>query len=390
LLIAVLAAALGVLGWRWHTSSALHAVVDRAQAHVERNEPQLALRALRPHLEAGRCDGELWLVAAKAYRLLDVPAKAMQCLDTAAGLGFVSADADLERGLALADLGRVREAEELLETSPTKEAAAALASIHLQLFEMEKALNNLSAWKRLAPDDPAPYVVCGSVWAQAMEHEKAVAEFRGALELSPEFFEARLLLATSLVELGKIDEAAEEFRACLKAQPRSAEASLRLATCEVELGDVATARARLEKLLAEHPHVTVALVELAKIDLDDGNNERAERLLTDSVVLEPTNDAAQYNLSLVLDRLGRPDEAAKHMARARELQETRRRLHDALDRVNADSADLDARCDAGELWMELDEPQQAASLFAAVLARDPQNARANEGLQKLNEQMEQK
>ena len=385
LVLSLLVVALGVLAWRWHGSSAMRDAVDGARTHIEQNEPELALRAIRPYLDAGRRDGELWLVAAKAYRLLDDPAKAMQCLDTAAAYGFESADVDLERGLALAAFGRYRDAETLLEASPTKEAAAALATIHLQLFEMEKALNNLSTWKQLAPDDPRPHIIAGSVWAQALEHEKAVEQYRGALKVRPDFFDARLLLATSLVELGEIDEAAKLLRECLDIRPQSAEAAWRLATCEVERGDAAAARELLEKLLKEHPHITVALVELAKIELDDGDTELAERLLTDAVARAPMNDAAQYNLSLVLDRLGKSDEAAEHMTRARELQESRRRLADAMERVNADPTDVDARCEAADLCIELGESQQAANLFAAVLARDPQNARAKEGIKKLNE-----
>jgi tetratricopeptide (TPR) repeat protein len=383
LLLALLVGALGVLVWRWSASNALREAVDRALTHVERREPELALRAIRPHLDAGRRDGELWFAAARAYRLLDDPGKAIQCLESAAEYGFVSAEADLERGLALAAVGRLREAEALLEFSPTKDAAASLASIHLQLFELEKALNNLSTWKRLDPDDPAPYVVAGSVWAQAMEHEKAVEQFRGALELRPDLFEARILLAISLVELGEIDEAAELLRACLEQRPQNAEAMWRLAQCEVERGEVAVARELLEKLTTDHPHLAAALVDLAKIELDDGNIERAERLLSDAVTQAPNDDAAQYNLSLALERLGRSDEAAEHMARARELQDLRNRLKDAMDRVNADPADLDAQCDAAEICLELDDRQQAASLFGAVLARDPQHARAREGAKKL-------
>jgi predicted Zn-dependent protease len=163
------------------------------------------------------------------------------------------------------------------------------------------------------------------------------------------------------------------------------EAAWRLATCEVELGDAPAARALLEKLIKEHPHITVALVELAKIELDDGNTDRAHELLADAVGRAPMNDAAQYNLSLVLDRLGHSDEAAEHMARSRELQEWRRQLASAMERVNADADDVAARCEAAELCIQLRELQQAANLLTAVLARDPQNEQAKEVAKKLNE-----
>ena len=384
LLLGVLAVAGGVLVVRWSRGRERQQAVTRAGELVEQGEPELALRTVRPFINAGRADGELLVIAAKAYRLLDEPAKALECLDVAASQGYVADVLDLERGLALAAVRRFAEAVPLLIGSPTKEAAVALASIHLQLFEMEKALDNLNTWKQLAPDDPSPYVVAGNVWARANEHETAVEQFRQALERRADLFEARLPLANSLAELGNIDEAVELLVACLEAQPRDPAASLRLATCEVERGNVAAARSLLEKLIEAHPHVVPALVELAKIELDDGNAAAAERLLAEAVSRDPTNDAAVYNLSLAASRLDRADEAAELMTRARELKESRRRLADAMDRVNADAADFDAFCEAGELLADLGQPQQAASLFSAVLARDPANARAREGIRRLN------
>jgi thioredoxin-like negative regulator of GroEL len=55
-----------------------------------------------------------------------------------------------------------------------------------------------------------------------------------------------------------------------------------------------------------------------------------------------------------------------------------------MDHVNADPTDTESLCDAGEILIDMDQPRQAAALFAAVLARDAKNARALEGMRRLN------
>jgi tetratricopeptide (TPR) repeat protein len=384
LLLVALVASVAVLAYRTHGARELRDGLALARRHLENNEPELARFSLRPLLNSGRRDGELLFLNARACRMLGDPTKALQYLDESARLGYEAAEADLERGLTLADLGRFAEAESILLTSPTKEATATLSAIYLQLFELEKAVGTLDRWKRLDAADARPWVVSGAVWAQVQEHDRAVGDFRRALELDPDSYDARLQLASSLLERGESGEAAERFRECLAISPNESLPALRLAVCEVELGELAIARATLDKLVADPSAGTEALIELAKIELGDGNAERAEQLLSAALRRDPSSDAALYNRSLALHQLGRTEDAAAAMARAREIQQTRRRLTEAMDRVKADAADMEARCEAAELLVDLGDPRGAASLLSAVLARDPENERAHACMNRLN------
>jgi tetratricopeptide (TPR) repeat protein len=128
---------------------------------------------------------------------------------------------------------------------------------------------------------------------------------------------------------------------------------------------------------------TSALVELAKIELGDGHAEAAERLLSEVIAREPLNGTALYNRSLALQQLGRVEEAEATMQKSRELEEKRRRFRETMERVNADASDIDARCEAAELLIELGDRAGAASLLEAVLARDPDNQRARKAAERL-------
>jgi len=382
-LAGLLLVAVAVLGYRLWRVHDLRRRLTSARVHLERGDPSMSLFVLRPSLAAGRRDGELLLLAAKSYRLLGDSEKALGYLGEAASVGYESAETDLEHGLALFELGRIQEAELLLRQSPTKEAAAALADLHLQIFEMDKVLGDLENWIKLDPQNPFPFLVRGDLWVQASDHEKAAGEFRRAIELSPDYFDAHLRLGTTLIELGRLDEAAESLANCQKLQPHDVHAKFQLARCRSELGEVTEARTLFEQVIELHRHYAPALVALGKIELDDDNSRRATELLTRAVAADRHNESAWYNLAIALRRQDRHEDAATASSNWNKIMEARSKLRELTDRIQTDPSDISAHAEAGKQCEALGDSPLAIRHFTTVLAQDPTNAEARDALRQL-------
>jgi tetratricopeptide (TPR) repeat protein len=386
LFAAILLAMIVFLSYRSWSAYQFHARLREARTRLEQNEPELALFVVRPLLAAGQRHRELFYLAAWSYRLMGETARALEYLTLAEELGHNEFEIAQDRGLALFDLGRLQEAEPLLQASPSKTSMHALTLLHIERFEMDQALRDLDAWISLDPQNPIPFVLRGDVWVQAPDNEKAVEAYRRALELDPDDFEARVKLASALRELGRLDDAVALLRRCLEHEPTDFIATVLLARCEVESGEVASARLLLESVLKAQPNLSAALVELGKIELEEGNFDQAEHLLDRAVKLEPRNDSALYNLATALTRLDRGGEAAGPLARWNEVQESRKRLRAILDQIESDPTDIAAHVEASTLYMDLGETRQAARHITAALAAEPQHAGARKALNRWREQ----
>jgi tetratricopeptide (TPR) repeat protein len=163
-----------------------------------------------------------------------------------------------ERAVALAEAGRVTEAEESERTALSlnpllPEPHNRLGVLLAQRSRAQEALghfetacsldpNNAEAWNNranalrslglledarqaysraaeLAPGDPDPLNGLGALAVQSGRSEDAVALFRRALSLSPGMGEARLNLAVALAQAGRHQEALAELELLLGAAP---------------------------------------------------------------------------------------------------------------------------------------------------------------------------
>jgi len=383
ILIGLFLGATAILGFRYRGASQYRARVKSAQSYLEQGDAASALYVLRELIQSGWREAELLYLAARSYRLMGVPDKSLEYAALAAELGLESAELDMERGLALFDLGRFQEAKPILESRPTKETISALTFLHLNLFEMDEALRDLNTWTMLDPENPLPHALCGDMWVQAPDYGKAAEAFRRAVELDRDNLEVRTKLASSLRELGQLDHASRILRQCDTEEPNNPTVMLLLARCEADSGDVVAARSLLERLIDAHPNLPAALVESGKIDLENGDFESAANLLRRAVQLDPRSDSALYNLASALKRLGRDDDAAEPLNRWSAVQELRRRLRDLLDHIEEDPTDVESHAAAGAVCLELGDSAQAARHITAVLAREPDHAAARQLLARL-------
>ena len=83
-----------------------------------------------------------------------------------------------------------------------------------------------------------------------------------------------------------------------------------------------------EHLLAAYRHAVElqpkhaqALFSLGTVYLESGELADAEKAFAGSLAAAPNNMKAEYNLALVLNKLGKTDEAKVHFERYRKMQE---------------------------------------------------------------------
>lgn len=124
------------------------------------------------------------------------------------------------------------------------------------------------------------------------------------------------------------------------------------------------ARTAYEKALAIKPGDPDALYSLGLVAKDQGRHEEAVALFADAAVRDPGFSAALTQLGIVYEILGRHEQAADACWRA----------------YSASSEDLEALVCLGVARYHLELYGEAGQSFTAVLAKDPENARARYGL----------
>ena len=268
---------------------------------------------------------------------------------------------------SLADLyfrtGRVREAEAtargLLKTSPDDvDAHKMLGRIYLrQLGEAQNAVSSASPSGNvldqaitefekivsLEPKDVDDRMVLGQLYTVRHEPKKAEEQFKIAQDIEPDSEEVVLNLARLYAESGDIEHAAKVIEAVpvsdrtskmefalgaaydqLK-RPKDAIAAYKRAA-DIEPGDVHTMNALAQALLSggqldealkvyrdlaqANPDDVNTLIRISEIQRRQGKYEDALTTIRKAVKKDPNSLEAGYNQGLLLDVLGRYDEAA--------------------------------------------------------------------------------
>lgn len=143
--------------------------------------------------------------------------------------------------------------------------------------------------------------------------EPAAAAYEIALFEAPMKVHLRHGLALVRQRQGRLEEAARLFREVLAAGAVAAPA-YRLGQVEKAAQRPAEARAALEKARALDPDCVAATYELALLELQEGKPAAAVPLLESVLARQPSAVQAHFPLGQALQRLGRAEEAQKHLA----------------------------------------------------------------------------
>ena len=135
--------------------------------------------------------------------------------------------------------------------------------------------------------------------------------------------------------------------------------------------------------LATAPGHPGLLLQRAQIDLADGHPAEALEHLDRAVAADPYRPETIYQRGVVLQQLGRTEEARRDLARADELNKGLAEMSDLNRQAERAPHDADVRYRLGRLCVDLGKPELAASWYRAALACDPGHAAARFGLKAL-------
>lgn len=213
---------------------------------LQQKDPAGALKLLASLDADSRQDSQLSTLLGAAYMQTGNLQKGVAYLRQAAEAPEAPAAARARYSLALADEGKVDEAQEQLrravEADPgLVDAEFAVIEKLIQKKEYEQAGKALDVAEQRHPKDPR------------------IFNLRGGLALSR----------------GKVDEAAIAFQKALDAEPGFAPAAHNLAMMALRKGDLDKARSYYEQVIKRHPDHVPTLVALYYLDKRQGKDELA-------------------------------------------------------------------------------------------------------------------
>jgi tetratricopeptide (TPR) repeat protein len=162
---------------------------------------------------------------------------ALHSFDKAIELAPTYAEAHVNRGIVLNELGRHDEARKAFEESArldTRDGKAFPSQVGNQIAVTHAKLGDL-------------YMV-------AQRPADAAEQFRKALEVRPRFMDIRAKLGEALLDMGAVDQARDEFQRVLEDNDDFWNARLKLGVALQRLGDVDGAIREWERVAEQVPH----------------------------------------------------------------------------------------------------------------------------------------
>ena len=301
----------------------LHRQLMRAQGRVSAGDDDEAARLLRQALAE---DPEL----IDAHQLLGNIELAGGRAETAAG--------HFERALALDDrhkpslfglatshqrLDRLDQAllgfHRLLDIAgQDSKATLAIADIEVERGDLAAAE---SALKRAAtPGAPALlFNRLGEVQALSNRPTEARLSFEQAIASNPRLSQPHFNLAVLAEGSGDFEQARSRYETAIDLAPRHYQAQFNLGRLVGKLGDRGRERELLELAIVSKPDFAIGHFFLGKALMEAGELERAEAVSRAGLAILEESQLGWFVLADILNRRGRPTEAAQAVARGKSL-----------------------------------------------------------------------
>lgn len=240
-------------------------------------------------------------------------------------------------------VSRVDLALALLNADEAREAAAILA----RLVEER-------------PNDKKATALLASAYELAGDNEKALGAYRTAVIADPDNADLRLDYARLLMEMDRYAEAASIVQAGIERSPDSYALTIRRGSIETLQGKLADAQRSFRAAIDEHPEISLGYFALAQSYMRYGHDQQALAVLAMAHGKSRPDAKMEYLEGMVLEHLGRRDEAI--MA----LRES----------IRLDAAVAEPHYELGRLLFEGGSPEPAKGELerAAALAPDHANA----------------
>jgi putative PEP-CTERM system TPR-repeat lipoprotein len=296
---------------------------------------------------------------------------------------------------ALEETGKAKPfLESFYRSQPATPVAKLLGQIYMQEKTPEKTIEVLEAYLRGYPGDGQALTQLAVAHLAKGRPAKAAQLMQDALKAkdAPEY---RTALGLSLIQSGDVGAATKELQAAFKKDPRQMQAGMSLiglhlregrpqdavviadqlvrqqptnpvvlnlaGVAKAQSGDFAGARRAFESALVADRNLLSAKLGLARIDIATKAFDSAMFRLKELLKADERNTEALYDMAVLQERLGKPDEAQRWLERAAEVS------------AKNDPAPNYALV---ELHLRQGRASQALEAAKALLAKLPEDVRA--------------
>jgi tetratricopeptide (TPR) repeat protein len=263
-----------------------------------------------------------------------------------------------------------------------------LAAIYYDQGAWALAVLHLLRWAELDPRDGRPHRLAGLTYRDMDHFGLAIPCYREALrrDLKEQVVqEVKEELAECLVKQSLYREAWQALKDC---GPRAEEAPALIALrgdCLLGLGKPADAVALLDRALQRHPQSTDLLRVRGKLAVALEKPMEAANLFGRLLEHDPQDIGSRYQLGLVYERLGRRDEAAKHLKTVEEIKHGLLELTQLIQQAGEKPWDAAHQQRLAKMCEQLGRPDLARRWVRAQQrseARDPGFAVKSQTLEK--------
>lgn len=237
------------------------------------------------------------------------------------------------------------------------DAHLALGWFYRRAGLLEKASAEGKIVSRLEPKNPDGWRLLGTTAIDTVDRATAESAFRKVVELAPEDWEAHLDLGVVLYDLQRTKEALPFFYEAVRLAPDAAEPHFRLAQGLLRVATTpATAQEaqnHLRRSAQLNPELPYPRLSLGQSYMRQGRWEDAWRefkLVNASP--QPTikvKAISAYNSAIVLDRLGKPADAARERERHRNINAYLAQKTTLTERILVTPTNLDLRLQLARL-----------------------------------------
>ena len=225
-----------------------------------------------------------------------------------------------------------------------------LASIYIDRRDPKSAISLLEPLRTSAQSDPQVLTLLAAAQMAERRYSQAAALLEQAVKLSGGAPDVRAEYGVSLIGNGQADlglnqlqqafakdpgqahagvaltamymkrdqpkKAVEVIDAVVKREPKNVDAINLQGIAHAAAGDRAGARAAYEKVIALNPGYYGARLNLARLDVSDGKFDAGRQRLLELLKADEKNGDAMYEMGLLEDQAGHPDEAIRWLERA--------------------------------------------------------------------------
>jgi tetratricopeptide (TPR) repeat protein len=191
------------------------------------------------------------------------------------------------------------------------EAQSNLAFSYLQSERYSNAVTEYIKAISLSPHSAESWLNLGYAYEKLGKRNKAVEAIHHAVELDPSNVEARMNLAAFYEDANQFDKAAALYEQVIKIDGANrGDAYAGVARCLIEKGNVAGAKKYCLEAISTNPNNAAAHWQLGTIYWKKENKpEDAVKEFKTAVTIDPNTADFYENYALLLEELGRKDEA---------------------------------------------------------------------------------